>query len=109
MNKVKKREKYELFGSKITVEYMDCVISDDPEHWIYGHCREHGDKFTIQISLEDVDGKPMTKDSIERTLRHELFHVICSRGQYINVGDDEPLIEWLSLCTFTLNKQGLKI
>lgn len=103
-----KNKVYELLGAKITVEYVDQVITDN-DGWVYGRCREHGDKFTVQISLYDEDGKPMTKESMEKTLRHELFHVILFRGQYLNSGQDEPLIEWLAICTDLLNKQGLKI
>ena len=109
MEEVKKRKEYELFGAKITVEYIDNVIMEDTNEWVYGRCREHGDKFTIQISLKDEDGKPMSKESLDVTLRHELFHAICFKGQYNNTGQDEPLMEWLALCTSTLNKQGIKI
>lgn len=46
---------------------------------------------------------------MRRTLRHELFHAILCKGQYLNSSSDEPLVEWLALCTDLLYEQGLKI
>ena len=98
---------YELLGRTIIVQYMPRVEVDD--HWVFGMCKHDGDITNICISTESDDGKKMSKDSMQRTLRHELYHVICDIGQYFHTSEDEPLIEWLAICTDLLNKQGAKI
>lgn len=103
-----KDQEYNLLGTKIKVKFVDSVYDKDG-YWIYGQIEYIGDLDIITISTKNKDGKNLTKQSVYRTLRHELFHAILSKGQYHSCCEDEPLVEWLALCTDLLNNQGLKI
>lgn len=102
-----KNKEYDLFGLKINVNYVDNAEVDD--NWVFGFVEYIADVNNIFISTKDKNGNPISKESMAATLRHELFHVILAKGQYHNASSDEPMVEWLALCTQTLNKQGLKI
>lgn len=41
------------------------------------------------------------------TFLHELMHVILSTGQYNNCNNDEPLVEWLARCIYSLKNQNI--
>lgn len=103
-----KNKTVKLFGLTIKIIYKDAVLGCDGD-WVFGSCESIADTHIIEISLKDRNGDPISQDSLDRTLRHELFHSILIKGQYLNASNDEPLVEWLSLCTDELNKKGLKI
>ena len=98
---------YELLGIKIQIKFVDNAEVED--RWVYGYTHAVGDTTTIVISKKDIDGGAITKESMIRTIRHELFHAIMDRGQYFNSSSDEPLVEWLATCTDILHKQGAVI
>lgn len=102
-----KEKEYNLLGLKIKVMYVDKALIDGD--WVFGTIEYIGDTNLISISTKDRNGKPISKESMRRTLRHELFHAILCKGQYHNSSNDEPLVEWLALCTDLLYEQGLKI
>lgn len=102
-----KKKEYCLLGLKINVTYIDRAEVDGD--WVFGFVEYIADVNNIFISTKDKNGNPLTKESMEDTLRHELFHVILTKGQYHSASSDEPMIEWLALCTSILHKQGLKI
>lgn len=106
--KLTKKQVFELFGTKIKIEYKDNVL-DEEGHWMYGTAEHKADLTIITLSTKDADGKNLTKDSMIRTLRHELFHAILNKGMYFNSSSDEPMVEWLAICTDILCKQGLTI
>lgn len=99
---------YELLGIKIQIKFVENA-KDDDNNWLYGYTECCGDITNIFISTKDKDGNKLTKESIIRTIRHELFHAIMNRGQYFNCSNDEPLVEWLATCTYELHKQGAEI
>ena len=103
-----RNRKYKLLGTTIIITYQDRV-EDDDKNWLFGVCKERGDFCHIFISTKDENGNLMTEESMNRTLRHELFHAILDRGLYFNSSSDEPMIEWLTICTEILNKQGVYI
>ena len=104
-----KEKEYDLLGLKIIVKYVDSVYDETDGCWLFGQVEYIGDVNIITISTKDKNGKPMSKKSMRRTLRHELFHSIMAKGQYHNTAGDEPLVEWLALCTDLLFEQGIKI
>lgn len=106
--KLTKKQVFELFGTKIKIEYKDNVL-DEEGHWMYGTAEHKADLTIITLSTKDADGKNLTKDSMIRTLRHELFHAILNKGMYFSSSSDEPMVEWLAICTDILCKQGLPI
>lgn len=108
ISKLPKKKTFNLFGVKIKIVYQDNSV-DEKGNWLYGYTKYLADLTEIYLSTKDKDGKKLTEDSILRTLRHELFHTILSRGMYFDECNNEPMIEWLALCTDELNKQGLSI
>lgn len=96
---------YNLLGKKIKIEFVD-TVEDDDGRWIYGCCEQIADTAIIRISLKDSKGNKLSTQSIIRTIRHELYHAICDKGQYFTISADEPFIEWLALCTDILHEQG---
>lgn len=64
-------------------------------------------KRTIYISTKWPDGKPIRKESIENSVRHELVHLIFLSGQYLSCYEDEPLVEWSAKALGVLSKQHL--
>lgn len=103
-----KNKEYDLLGMTIKVEYLDRVENENG-CWVFGQCRFDGDNVTIGISTKSEEGKKISKKSMSVTLRHELFHAILAKGQYMSCSNDEPLVEWLALATSLLCEQGLKI
>lgn len=102
-----KSKQYKLLTSTITVIYEDQVYDDD-NAYLYGIQRNRLNNIEIHISTKDADGKPLSKDFIESTLRHELFHTILGM-LYFDVAENESVVEWLANSTLMLKKQGLTI
>lgn len=61
----------------------------------------------IYISTKWPNGKPIAKEEINNSLRHELMHLIFLSGQYLNCYNDEPLVEWSAKAVGVLLKQHL--
>lgn len=103
-----KDKKFNLFGKKYTLKFVD-TLDDDP------HIKEEGDVLygitihpfgEIKVS-KSIKDKVRDDDDLEITKLHELFHAILDAGAYHNLNGDEPLVEWLARCTWTLKKQGV--
>ena len=103
-----KDKKFNLFGKKYTLKFVD-TLDDDP------YIKEEGDVLygitihpygEIKVS-KSVKDKARTEDEIEITKFHELFHAMFDAGAYHDLNGDEPLVEWLARCTWTLKKQGV--
>jgi hypothetical protein len=108
-NSMKKREKtYKLLSMNLKIVYKDRVEDEDGV-WKFGCCRFDASDATIEISTHSDSGRKLTKDEIEATLRHELFHFIFDTLYYKDNSVDESLVEWLANATLILNKQGLTI
>ncbi len=98
--------KYTLFDKELYIRYMDKVEYED--RCVYGTTHSELGKMYIDIATKDENGNKLSKDVIETTLRHELYHVIFD-SLYFNETENETLVEWLAKTTLILNKQGLKI
>lgn len=106
---MKKREKtYKLLSVNLKIVYKDRVENEDGT-WQFGCCKFDANDATIEISTHSDSGRKLTKDEIETTLRHELFHFIFDTLYYRDNSVDESLVEWLANATLILNKQGLAI
>lgn len=101
-------KKYTLLSNKLCVVYQDQVVDED-DNWIFGKCTYMGDVATIYISTKDQHGEQLREDTIQSTLRHELFHFILDQLYFSDESKNETLVEWLATATLTLNKQGLNI
>ena len=60
----------------------------------------------IRVATKTKEGQPLSKKVIQLTLLHEIMHAICGTGQYNAYSDDEPFIEWLANCLYSLKEQG---
>ena len=60
----------------------------------------------IKIATKTTDGKSLSEKTIKLTLLHEIMHAICGTGQYNDYSNDEPFIEWLANCIYSLKEQG---
>ena len=104
-NCILKDSRFNLFGTKYKMRFMDTVPSDDPDRFTWGDT--DGRTHVVRIATKDVKGKDIDDDEVEITKFHELMHVIFSEGQYSSCNSDEPLVEWCARCLHSLKKQGI--
>lgn len=97
-----------LLGQKISISFMKNVLAEDGS-WLYGSCNDYQGSITMLISTHNSEGKALDKNTVDLTLRHELFHAIFDRLQMREYSDNEILVEWLASATQELHKQGLTI
>lgn len=90
-----KNRTFKFFGQSWSIKFVDHapVLEDQADDAFNGGVIMPL-KRTIYISTKWPDGKPINKESIENSLRHELIHLIFLNGQYLSCYDDEPLVEW---------------
>lgn len=100
----KKNKTVNIFGSKYRIKYVDKVY-DENNNWIYGKVNIANKEILISTLLHN--DKPVQEEEIEISLYHELYHAILMTGQYMSCNDDEPLVEWLARCTYSLIKQKI--
>lgn len=102
-----KDKKFNLFGKRYILKFVD-TLDDDPSveegDVLYGITRHPFGEIKVSKSVMD---KVRNDDELEITKLHELFHAILDAGAYHNLNCDEPLVEWLARCTWTLKKQGV--
>lgn len=102
-----KDKKFNLFGKRYILKFVD-TLDDDPSieegDVLYGVTRHPYGEIKVSKSVKD---KVRDDDELEITKLHELFHAILDAGAYHNLNGDEPLVEWLARCTWTLKKQGV--
>lgn len=105
MTKIKRCK---LLNNRFKIVYKDSVI-DEEGNWIFGRCVHCGSDATLEISTKDADGNQMDLETIEVTVRHELFHLILDSLYFTELSSNETLVEWLATATYELHKQGLSI
>lgn len=110
-----KNREVDIFGTKYSIIYANKVTDvKEQEHAMDGYndgevlwgITDHDTK-QIVVSTKNNLGKPRDKDDMERTLYHELMHAILVSGQYLNPNNDEPLVEWLARCIYSLKQQKI--
>lgn len=95
---------FTIFNSIWTVSFIDFFPDTKDGEYRYGETDyEHQ---YIQIATKAKDGKPLPQTTVQLTLMHELMHAICTSGQYCDYSGDEPFIEWLANCLYSLKQQG---
>ena len=97
-----KNKSFNIFGTKYKIKFVDNVL-DEEGNWIYG--RVYTSSKEIQVSIKLSNGKDVQEDEILITLYHEIIHAILLTGQYVNSSNDEPLVEWLANCIYSLLEQ----
>ena len=94
-------KKIDIFGTKYTIKIVDTLDTEtDTEVKRYAGVTYH-DNLTIEIARNIGDFKVSNED-MTRTLLHEINHAIFATGQYLQTNNDEPLIEWLARCMYSL-------
>lgn len=99
-----KNKTINIFGSKYKIKYIDKVY-DEEGNWIYGKVDTSNKETLISTLLHD--DKPVQREEVEISLYHEIYHAILITGQYMQCSNDEPLVEWLARCTYSLIKQNV--
>ena len=103
-----KTKTYKLLSMNLKVVYKD-KVEDEDGYWNFGHVSYDGNNATIEISTTSREGRKLTKEELDNTLRHELFHFILETLYYRDLSANETLVEYLANATTILNKQGLNI
>lgn len=103
-----KTKTYKLLSMNLKVVYKDRVENEDG-YWQFGLTSFDANNATIEISTTSNEGRKLTKEEIDTTLRHELFHFILDTLYFRDLSANESLVEWLAVATSSLNKQGLSI
>lgn len=103
-----KTKTYKLLSMNLKVVYKDRV-EDEQGYWKFGHVIYDANEALIEVSTVSEDGRKLSNDEIENTLRHELFHFILDTLYFRDLSTNESLVEWLAVATSSLNKQGLSI
>lgn len=97
-----------LLDRTITINFVDNVTNEEGR-WLFGITEQTASGFTIEVSTKSKEGKPLAKDAVMATLKHELFHCILDTMMYFQESSNESLVEWLAQASMILSKQGVKI
>ena len=90
-------KKIDIFGTKYTIKIVDRI---EDENGQYRGMSYHG-KLIIELARY-ADNVKMSNNEIIKTLLHEINHAILATGQYFNSNDDEPLVEWIARCYYSI-------
>ena len=90
-------KKIDIFGSKYTIKIVDKI--EDEDGYYLG--TTYHNKRIIELARYTNNVKISNNEIIE-TLLHEINHAILNTGQYLNLSHDEPLIEWLARCYYSI-------
>lgn len=95
---------FRLFNATWKVKFIDKFKETNEDQFKFGET-EHSNN-TITIATKDREGKPLADNILELTILHEIVHAILGSGQYTSCTTDEPLVEWIANCLYTLKKQN---
>ena len=90
-------KKIDIFGSKYTIKIVDKIEEEDG---YYRGMAYHG-KRIIELARY-ADNVRISDNEIIETLLHEINHAILATGQYLDSNDDEPLVEWIARCYYSI-------
>ena len=96
----------DIFGTKYTIHIGDTIAVDKDSNTTTGLCDSSNS--VILIATKQPNETDMPKEEINKNIWHELIHAILNEGQYLNLSNDEPLVEWLARCIYSLTKQDIK-
>lgn len=97
---------FKIFNSTWTVSFVDKIPleeSEENEGLIFG--RTYSENNKILIATKDSKNNILSETTIKLTVLHEIMHSILIAGQYNSYSDDEPLVEWLANCIYSLLEQ----
>lgn len=98
------KKKFKLFNTEWKIEYIDSFGDSDETKFQLGNT----DHVTHTVTIARyANGKKLSNQDMELTLLHEIAHCIFGTGQYNSCNSDEPLIEWVANCLYSLKKQSI--
>lgn len=89
---------FKYFNVDWTINYVDEIPHND-DNYFYG--QTHFDKREILISTQ-LNDNPIPLITQQRTLYHELGHIILAEGGYNDESSDESLVEWIGKSLYDL-------
>ena len=96
---------FKIFNSTWTVTFIDNFKEETKEGELrFGDTNYELNK--IRIATKTKEGQPLAEKTIKLTVLHEIMHAICGVGQYNAYSEDEPFIEWLANCIYSIKEQG---
>ena len=96
---------FTIFNTTWTVSFIDNFKNETKEgEFKFGDTNYELNK--IRIATKTKEGKLLAEKTIKLTVLHEIMHAICGTGQYNAYSEDEPFIEWLANCIYSLKQQG---
>ena len=100
-------KKLNLFGTEYLIKYVDEITmeKEGDTQSTEGLC-DSANRI-ISVAMKQPDNNPMPNFDIRKNTLHELFHAILDEGQYLDLSDDEPLVEWLARCMTSILDQGV--
>lgn len=98
-----KTKSFEIFGTKYTIGWVEEIADKSSKGTTVGLCDSTNSKIWVATKLPNGDN--ISKEEQEKNKIHELIHAILNEGQYLNCSEDEPLVEWLARCIYSLKKQ----
>ena len=90
-------KKINIFGDSYTIKIVNKI---EYNNIIYSGMIYHNSHI-IEIA-KYAENTKLSNEEMMRTLLHEINHAIFTSGQYIDTNDNEPLIEWLAKCMYSL-------
>lgn len=100
-----KKKKFDCLGVEYLIKEVKEIKIEDKEG-IFRHGETNYLNREVKIA-KSAKGIPLDKRDNRLTLLHELFHLFLDEGQYSNLSDDEPLVEWLARCMNAAMEQGV--
>ena len=96
---------FTIFNTTWTVSFIDNFKNETKEgEFKFGDTNYELNK--IRIATKTKEGQLLAEKTIKLTVLHEIMHAICGTGQYNAYSEDEPFIEWLANCIYSLKQQG---
>lgn len=96
---------FNIFNTTWTVSFIDNFKEETKEgEFKFGDINYELNK--IRVATKTKEGEVLSKKTIELTVLHEIMHAICGTGQYGDYSGDEPFIEWLANCIYSIKEQG---
>ena len=96
---------FKIFNSTWKVSFIDNFNNETKEgEFRFGDSNHELN--LIRVATKTKEGQPLSESTIQLTVLHEIMHAICGVGQYNDYSEDEPFIEWLANCIYSIKEQG---
>lgn len=93
----------DILGTKYNIKYVDKIPMPNEHTYRFG--QENSADHIIEIATKFYSDSPISKEELDKNLIHECIHAILDEGQFFDESSNEPLVEWLARCIYSLKKQ----